>query len=176
MTTIKGKINKDGEIRRYFNCTGKSHKKICTGPKVSIYAEDLENMVYDCITEKLVELKCAKSTTHKNNSSEINEIRLKIKTIEKSEEQLMDTMLTNGFDEALLALANQKAARFKRDKAALYERLEELKSTDEQSEVVINLAKSWKQADYRRKKAVAKILIHQININEDGSIQIIWNI
>ena len=133
-------------------------------------------MVYDCITEKLVELKCAKSTTHKNNSSEINEIRLKIKTIEKSEEQLMDTMLTNGFDEALLALANQKATQFKRDKAALYERLEELKSTDEQSEVVINLAKSWKQADYRRKKAVAKILIHQININEDGSIQIIWNI
>lgn len=85
-------------------------------------------------------------------------------------------MLTNGFDEALLALANQKATQFKRDKAALYERLEELKSTDEQSEVVINLAKSWKQADYRRKKAVAKILIHQININEDGSIQIIWNI
>lgn len=176
MTTIKGKINKDGEIRRYFNCTGKSHKKICTGPKVSIYAEDLENMVYDCITEKLVELKCAKSTTYKNNSLEINEIRLKIKTIEKAEEQLMDTMLTNGFDEALLALANQKATQFKRDKAALYERLEELKSTDEQSEVVINLAKSWKQADYRRKKAVAKILIHQININEDGSIQIIWNI
>jgi hypothetical protein len=27
MTTIKGKINKAGEIRRYFNCTGKMHKK-----------------------------------------------------------------------------------------------------------------------------------------------------
>ena len=34
MTTIKGKVNKSGEIRRYFNCTGRSHKKTCTGPKV----------------------------------------------------------------------------------------------------------------------------------------------
>lgn len=176
MTTIKGKANKDGEIRRYFNCTGKSHKKMCTGPKVSIYAEDLEKMVYDCITEKLAELKCAKHTTNKNNSTEINEIKLKIKTIEKAEEQLMDTMLTGGFNEDLLVLANQKATRFKQDKAVLYERLEEMKSSDEQSDVVINLAKSWKRADYKCKKTVAMILIHQIMVNEDGSIQIIWNI
>ncbi len=26
MTTFKGKINKSGEMRRYFNCTGKTHK------------------------------------------------------------------------------------------------------------------------------------------------------
>lgn len=148
---------------------------MCTGPKVSIYAEDLEKMVYDCITEKLAELKCAKHTTNKNNSTEINEIKLKIKTIEKAEEQLMDTMLTGGFNEDLLVLANQKATRFKQDKAVLYERLEEMKSSDEQSDVVINLAKSWKRADYKCKKTVAMIMIHQIMVNEDGSIQIIWN-
>ncbi len=35
MTMIKGKINKE-EIRRYFNCIGKSHQRICTGTKVTI--------------------------------------------------------------------------------------------------------------------------------------------
>ncbi len=176
MTTIKGKINKRGEMRRYFNCTGKTHKKICTGTKVSIYAEDLENMVYDCICEKLSDLKEAKHTTPNDHSPEVNELKLKIKTIEKSEKQLMDTMLSGGFNEDLLSLANQKATQFKNDKRALYERIDELKSMDDEADVIIDLAKSWKTADYNRKKEVAMIMIHQIIISEDGSTKIIWNI
>ena len=150
MTTIKGKINKSGEIRRYFNCTGKSHKKICTGPKVSIYAEDLENMIYDCISAKLSELKSATRTTRKNDSAEVNELKLKIKAIEKQESRLLDTMLSGGFNDDLLALANQKAERFKKDKLALYERMEDLKSRGDETNVVVNLGKSWKNADYQR--------------------------
>ena len=173
MTTVKGKINKSGEIRRYFNCTGKSHKKICTGPEVSIYAEDLEDMVYDCISAKLSELK---SATRKSDSAEVNDLKLKIKTIEKQEQQLLGTMLSGGFNDDLLALANQKAAQFKKDKLALYERMEDLKSRGDETSVVVNLAKSWKTADYQRKKAVAMIMIHRIIISEDGSAKIEWNI
>ena len=176
MTTIKGKINKSGEIRRYFNCTGKSHKKICAGPKVSIYAEDLENMVYDCISAKLSELKSATRTTRKGDSAEVNDLKLKIKTIEKREQQLLDTMLSGDFNDDLLALANQKAAQFKKDKLALYERMEDLKSRGDETSVVVNLAKSWKTADYQRKKAIAMIMIHRIIISEDGSAKIEWNI
>lgn len=176
MTTIKGKINKSGEMRRYFNCTGKTHKKICTGTKVSIYAEDLENMVFDCISEKLSDLKEAKHSSNNEHSAEINDLKLNIKTIEQSEKQLMDTILSGGLNEDLLALANQKATQFKKDKLALYERIDELKSLDEETDVVVNLAKSWKTADYNRKKEVAAIMIYQIIIGEDGSTKIIWNI
>jgi len=176
MTTIKGKINKDGEIRRYFNCTGKSHKKICTGPKGSIYAENLEEMVYDCITEKLSDLMDAKQPAKRKESAEVNDLKLKIKAIEKYEKQLMDTMLAGGFNDDLLALANQKATQLKRDRLALYERLEEIKSRSEETETIVDLAKSWKKADYNRKKAVAMIMIHQIVISEDGSAKVIWNI
>lgn len=176
MTTVKGKANKNGEIRRYFNCTGKTHKKICTGTKVSVYAEDLENMVYDCIWEKLSELKETRYTTDKTHSSEINGLKLKINAIEKSEKQLMDTILSGGFNEDLLMLANQKATQLKKEKLALYERIDELKTVDEGTDVVVNLASSWKTADYDRKKDVAMIMIHQIVIGEDGSTKIIWNI
>lgn len=176
MTTIKGKINKSGEMRRYFNCTGRSHKKTCTGPKVTIYAEDLENMVYECISAKLADLKEMNRNTKKGDTAEVNELKLKIKAIEKSEKQLLDTMLAGGFNDDLLALANQKATQLKRDRLALYERIEDLKSRGDEADVVVNLAKSWRTADYKRKKAVAMIMIHKIVISEDGSTRILWNI
>ena len=176
MTTIKGKANKSGEIRRYFNCTGRSHKKTCTGPKVTIYAEDLENVVYECISAKLADLKEMNRTTRKGDTAEINELKLKIKAIERSEKQLLDTMLAGGFNDDLLALANQKATQLKRDRLALYERMEDLKSRGDETDVVVNMAKSWKTADYKRKKAVAMIMIHKIVIREDGSTKVLWNI
>ena len=176
MTTIKGKVNKSGEIRRYFNCTGRSHKKTCTGPKVTIYAEDLENVVYECISAKLADLKEMNRTTRKGDTAEINELKLKIKAIERSEKQLLDTMLAGGFNDDFLALANQKATQLKRDRLALYERMEDLKSRGDETDVVVNMAKSWKTADYKRKKAVAMIMIHKIVIREDGSTKVLWNI
>lgn len=176
MTTIKSKVGKNGEIRRYFNCTGKSHKKICTGTKVTIYAQDLENMVYDCIYEKLSDLKQTNHSIVKGNTAEVNDLKLKIKAIEKSEKQLIDTMLAGGFNEDLLTLANQKATQFKKDKIALWEKVEELKTKKDETGVVVNLAAFWKKADYQRKKEVSMMMIHHIVISEDGTTKIIWNI
>lgn len=163
-------------LRRYFNCTGKSHKRICTGPKVTIYAEDLENMVYDCIAEKLADLKQTGHRSPTVERGEINDLKLKIKAIEQQEKQLLDTMLAGGCNDALLAIANQKATQLKQNRLNLYARMEELSSRKEETDVVINLADSWQTADYQRKKAVAMIVIHKILIREDGSIQIIWNL
>lgn len=176
MTTIKGKLNKSGEIRRYFNCTGRSHKKTCTGPKVTIYAGDLENMVYECISAKLADLKEVNRTARKGDPAEVNELKLKIKAIERSEKQLLDTMLAGGFNDDLLALANQKATQLKQDRLALHDRIEKLKGREEEKDVVVNLVKPWKTADYERKKAVAMIMIHKIVISEDGSTKVLWNI
>ena len=174
MTTIKGKPGKDGQVRRYFNCTGKS-QRVCHGPKVTIYAEDLENMVYQCIAEKLAGLKEARYSSYKGGG-ERNDLKLKVKAIEQAEKQLLDTMLAGGFNEDLLTIANQKASQLKRDRLALYERMEELKNQEDQAGAVVNLAKSWKTADYQRKKAVAMIMIHKILISEDGDAKIIWNV
>lgn len=176
MTTIKGKVNKNGEIRRYFNCTGRSHKKICTGPNVTIYAGDLEDMVYACISEKVHDINVTGQSVKNESSAEINDLKLKLKAIEKSEKQLIDTMLSGGFNEDLLTLANQKASQLKRDRLALYERIEDLKSRSSESDAMVDLTKSWQTADYDRKKTVAMIMIHKIIIAEDGSTKVIWRI
>lgn len=176
MTTIKGKINKEGEIRRYFNCTGKSHQRICTGTKVTVYAEDLENMVYECIAEKLADLKERKHIAKTADSAEINELKLKLKAVEQSEKQLTDTLLSGGMNSDLLILANQKATQIKQDRIALQDRIEELKGRGEETGVLVNLGRSWKAADYRRKKEVADLLIDRIVIGENGSTKVVWNI
>ena len=87
----------------------------------------------------------------------------------------MDTMLTGGFNEDLLSIANKKATKLKQDRLALYQQMEELQNREDETGAVINLAKSWKTADYQRKKAVAMILIHKIFISADGDAKIIWN-
>lgn len=176
MTTIKGKVNKNGEMRRYFNCTGKTNKRVCTGTKVTVYAEDLEDMLYDCISEKLTDFKEVTRSSNSTDTAEINELKLKIKEIEKSEARLMDAMLSGGFNSDMIAIANQKAVRFKNDKLAMYERIDALKAKDSETDIVINLSRSWKNADYGCKKDVAAILIDKIIISEDGSTKIIWNI
>lgn len=175
MTTIKGKKNKNGEMRRYFNCTGRSNKKNCTGPECSIYAEDLENMVYDCISVKLSEIKGSGNTDKKNHSAELNDLKLKIKAAEKSEKLLMDRLLSGGCSGDLLELANQKAAQLKKEKAALYEKIERLNSSNDTA-AAVEPAKYWKTAGYEKKKAVAMIMIHNIIIDEEGNAQIVWNI
>jgi hypothetical protein len=176
MTTVKGKINRDGEQQRYFNCTGKSHKKICTGPKVSIYAGDLENMVYNCISEKLSEIKNAGHTGQHDNAVQINDLKLKIKELERYESQLVESMLSGGFNSDLLSLANQKATQLKREKMVLYDRIEEQKNKSSEVAAAADLARSWRKADYTRKKEVARIMISKIIISEAGDTKIIWNI
>lgn len=143
---------------------------------MTIYAEDLENMVYDCICEKLSDIKEMKKSTVKGDIAEVNELKLKIKEIERSEKQLLDTMLSGGFNDDLLTLANQKATQLKRDRIAFQDRMEELKSRNDEADLVVNLAGSWKKADYNRKKEVAMLMIYKIMISEDGNAKIIWNI
>lgn len=176
MTTIKGKINKSGVMRRYFNCTGKSHKRKCTGPKSTIYAEDLENMVYVCITEKLNAMKDSWHAPAKGDLPEINELKLRIKDIDKSEQQLVEAMLSGKLNDSMLDIVNAKASALKKSKSELYDRIDSIKASADEAGAVIDFARSWKSADYDRKKAVASIMIQKIVINEDGSVKIIWNI
>ena len=62
-----------------------------------VYAEDLENMVYECIAEKLSGLNETRYHSHKSSSGELNDLKLKVKAVEQTEKQLMDTIPTGGF-------------------------------------------------------------------------------
>ena len=76
----------------------------------------------------------------------------------------------------MITLLNQRASQLKSEKLALHERLDELRSISDEAATIIDIARSWKRANYERQKAVAMILIHQIVISENGDTKVIWNI
>ena len=176
MTTIKGSRGRSGEVRRYFNCTGKTHKRICQGPEGTVYAEDLEALIYDCVLEKLADWKAESATVRRGDTPEVNGLKLKMKAIEASEKQLLDAVLAGGFQEELLAVANRKAARLQRDRASLYERLEQLKRGNGETNSGVDLAEAWRGASYGRKKAAVMVLIRKIVFGEHGGVKVYWNL
>lgn len=175
MTTIKGKVS-SGETRRYFNCTGKSHFKNCTGPRTTIYAESMENAVYDAIAKKLATLKNTVKQNEKSLDPMLNDLRNKLKAIELEENRIADTITKSEVNTDLLTILSNKASKLKSDRSELLERIEELQSKELDTKSVINLSKKWKTASFEEKRGVCNILIDKIIIDEDGNAEMIWNI
>ncbi len=176
MTTVKSRVNKSGEVRRYFSCTGKSHKKICTGPNVTIYAADMEAMVYECIAVKFSDLKNTIFSAQPVDSAESNDIRLKLLSIEKSRQQLVDLLLSADINKEMKELLNQRACRLTQEQNALNEQLDILKRKANETVTEMDLEETWKTADYDCRKSIAMRMIHQITVSGDGNLNIVWTI
>lgn len=175
MTTIKGTAG-SGEVRRYFNCTGKSHFKDCKGPRATIYAECLENMVYDEIGKKLETLKNIRTSEHKKANPELNELRNKLKTIELSQEKIADMLMNPDANSDLIEIMSQRATKLKNERIALLSKIEELENNQVDVKQAVNLSKKWKTASFEEKRGVCRILINRIVIDEEGNTEIVWNI
>ena len=76
-------------------------------------------------------------------------------------------------NQSFIGKKSKKASEYK---PMLSERIEELKKQGNDTDIVVNLANSWKTADYSRKKEVAMIMINKFIISENGDTKIIWNI
>lgn len=175
MTTIKGRVH-GNEIRRYFNCTGKSHFKDCTGSKETIYAESLEDMVYKEIGRKLDMLKRTGKQKSNRVNPLLNELKNKLKRIELEESKLADTILKSDVNADLLAILNSRASALKKDRMDLLPRIDEVQSREIDSRAAINFSKRWEEASFEEKRGVCHILINRIIIDTGGDAEIIWNV
>lgn len=176
MTVTRGGKRKDGTQTRYFSCTGKSHNRICKGAKVTLYADSLEDMVYNLISEKLETLKGARKKVSTDNSSKINLLKNRISEIRQSQDKLVNMLLNDEFDNDMIALLNEKAKKLSMERQELAEKVEKLENEENEIISVINLSKKWKTANTEERKAVCNVLIHKIFISEDGNCEVVWNI
>lgn len=175
MTTMKGKLG-NGEIQRYFTCTGKSHFKTCTGIKSTLYADSLENMVYNEFLNKLDHLKHIRRKERNALRPELNELRNKLKSIELAQEKLADTMLDEAVNTELLEILGKRAAKLKAERTEVLIKIDEIENTEIDTKAAINLSKKWKTASFEEKCGVCNILINRIIMNENASMEIVWNI
>ena len=176
MTVTRGGKRKDGTQTRYFSCTGKSHNRICKGAKVTLYADSLEDMVYNLISEKLETLKGARKKVSTDNSSKINLLKNRISEIRQSQDKLVNMLLNDEYENDMIALLNEKAKKLSMERQELAEKVEKLENEENEIISVINLSKRWKTANTEERKAVCNVLIHKIFISEDGNCEVVWNI
>ena len=176
MTVTKGGLHTDGSRTRYFSCTGKSHNRICKGVKVTLYADSLEDAVYELISEKLLTLKDCRKKVTSDNSAKINVLKNRLSEIGVGQNRLVELMMQENVEPDMMKLLNERASRFAEEKKEVMSRIESLES--EASEVIhaINLSKRWKRASYEERRSICNILIDQIYIAEDGTMEVVWNI
>ena len=176
MTVTKGGKRKDGSQTRYFSCTGKSHNRICKGTNKPVYADSLEDMVYEHIGEKLEELKGCRKKISTDTSNRINLLKNRISEINKSQEQLVNLLMNDNIEADMLSLLNERAKKLAEEKADIIYEIDNLENEESEIISIIDLSKKWKTANYEERKSVSNTLIHKILISNDGDCEIIWNI
>lgn len=176
MTCTKGAEKSDGTRTRYFSCTGKSHNRICKGIKIPVYAESLEDMAYEMISEKLAELKLCRRTISTDHSNKINVLKNQLAEIKRQQDKLMDLLLSDEANNDTRILVNRKAEEFGRKYRSVADQITDLKEDGNEILSVINLSKKWKTAKFGERKAVCHVLIDKIYMHEDGTVEVVWNI
>ena len=176
MTVTKGAIKSDGTQTRYFSCTGKSHNRACRGVKKTLYADSLEDMVYDLIAEKLAELKQCRKKISTDNTNKINVLKNELATIKKQQDRLMDMLLSDDVNSDTIAIVNRRAEELGNKHRSIAEQIAVLEEADSEMVNVVVFAKKWKKANFKERKAVCNVLIDKIYMHEDGTAEVVWNI
>jgi hypothetical protein len=71
---------------------------------------------------------------------------------------------------------SQRASKLKTEKTELLLKIEELENSEIDVKQAISLAKKWRTASFEEKRGVCSIIVNRIIINEDGNVEIVWNI
>jgi len=146
MTVTKSGKRADGSQTRYFSCTGKQ-RRICDGAKVTLYADSLEDMVYDLISEKFRSMKTCTGKVQNENTGKINALKNKLSEIHASQNKLVEVMMSSAVDSDMMKLLNEKAKALAEEKRKVTEQIEGLEDTAREVNSVVNLSDEWKNAD-----------------------------
>ena len=176
MTVTKGGLRADGTQTRYFSCVGKINNRACKGVKKPIYADSLEDMVYELIAQKLADLKQHRRKITTDNTNKINVLKNELADIKKKKDKLMDLLLSDDVNDDAIKMINDKASEFTNKEKAIKEQIEALEEADSEMINVVNFSKKWKNAKFDERKAVCNVLINKIYISHDGDIEVVWNI
>ena len=176
MTCTKGAEKSDGTRTRYFSCTGKTHNRACKGVNKPVYADSLEDMVYELIAEKLANLKQHRKKISTDNTNKINVLKNELATIKNQQDKLIDKLLSDDANGFSMAMLNTRATELGLKQQSILEQIAVLEEADSEMVNVVVFSKKWKTAKFKERKAVCNVLIDKIYMHEDGTAEVVWNI
>lgn len=176
MTVTKGSLHADGTRTRYFSCPGRSHTRTCQGSRVTLYADSLEDMAYELISEKLATLKDTRRQGSVEHTGQINLLKNRLSEIKAAQEKLVDLMMDGRTEADMLRLLNERAKKLADESRNVSERIEELESASTEIIRAAGLSKCWIKATYEERRAVCQLLIREIRMDKEGNAEVVWNI
>lgn len=176
MRVTRGGKKKDGTQTRYFSCTGKSHNRVCGGMKNPIYAEELENTVDEMIYDKIKALNDYRRKKTDVNSTQINNLKNRVSEINCEQDKIVGLLINDEIETDMIKLLNEKARKLSCEKGELLSEIDDLENQESEIISIAELSDKWKTATYEEKKATVNVLIHKIIIDEEGNMEVIWNI
>lgn len=165
-------VKSNTKAGRYFNCTGRSELHICEGHNCTIYADDIETLVSEEISEKLKQHEFISSNESNINLQEVNMLNIELDEIEKEIARLMDKVaLAN---DTLFEYINRRITELDLKKHEIENQIM-IKQLPRDNTEILELSKIWQEPDFDNKKLIVQALIEDIRIVDDN-IDIIWKI
>lgn len=170
-------IKANTKWHRYFVCaTSLATKKAkCKGTGGTIYADVLEDYIFNAIKDRLSEFKTLSGKAQNQPNPKINENKIRLSEIENEINEFLSKV--TGANEVLMNYINDKIEALDRERKELQAEIISLENyrPRQNIDVVKNHIDAWEQTSFDDKKSVLDAMIKVIHI-ADGNIEIEWNI
>lgn len=94
---------------------------------MTLYADSLEDMVYNLIAEKLQSLKGSRKKISTDNSNKINLLKNQLSEIKQSQAKIVNMLLDDSFKSDMKSLLNEKAKSYPKKVRRLQKKSKTLK-------------------------------------------------
>jgi len=160
--------------KRYFICSCSFAMKTCKGTGCIIYADVLEENIFNQIKEKLSQFQTLSKEQKNTISPKINQNKIFISQIDDEIEGLLSKV--SSANEILLKYINDKISELDTKRKTLQEEniLLNSYSGDKKVDEITNHVEKWEEISFEDRKSVADILIKIIHIS-NSQISIKWN-
>lgn len=161
--------------KRYFQCSGARYSVKCPGIGKTIYAEQMEEHIYNEMRSVLTKLEYLAPEKEEQNMSIIASYQIEIAEKDKEINALLDKLAAA--NSTLVNYINRRVQELDESKKLISEKILKLSSTklDRDIEKVTDYVDKWNDLSLDDKQKIVDILIKVIYIGEE-EIEIEWNI
>jgi len=161
---------------RYFICATRLATKAqnCKGTGGTIYADVLEDYIFNAIRSKLSEFAALLKQQTTRTNPKVNECKVRMTQIDTEIEELLSKVV--GANATLMQYINEKVDALDAERKHLKEEVLSLTCVQEDGlDAITNHVEQWNGASFEDRQTVVDALIKVIRI-ADGNIDIAWKI
>jgi hypothetical protein len=161
---------------RYLHCKKRAEDKSCEGAGSKIYADKIEQVVFESMVVKLGEFQTLARQAKYQASPKLTALKVELAHVEDEILKLLDSL--TGANEVLIGYANSKIMELDTKKQTLVKHISEMKANEIDDAHIIKISEciaDWDNTSFDDRRLVADALIEKISITSE-STHIEWKI